>query len=37
MIESRHVPTRKDLEANLFGGAMELSDSPYGPRLLDRA
>ena len=37
MIESRHMPIRKDLEANLFGGAMGLSDSPYGPRLLDRA
>jgi hypothetical protein len=35
MIESRHMPIRKDLEANLFGDAMGLSDSPYGSRLLD--
>jgi hypothetical protein len=37
MIESRHMPIRKDLEANLFGDAMGLPDSPYGPRLLDSA
>jgi len=35
MIPSRHMPIRKDLEANLFGDAMGLPDSPYGPRLLD--
>jgi hypothetical protein len=28
MIESRHMPIREELEANLFGEAVRLPDSP---------
>jgi hypothetical protein len=30
MIETRHVPTKKELEANLFGDVVGSSDSPLG-------